>query len=186
MPRFIIVLLLFVLIVFSVSCSPTIKAGYDYDTKEDFTRFRTFDYLTFPDNSQMNEFVLKRTKAYLNQELKNKGMQQSSQNPDLLIAIHTQVRSKVQVGTLGYSYGPQVVYWSSYGYFGTYGWEVREYRKGTLVVDFVDAQQKEMVWRGVADGSIPEIPQTEKIDKIVNQAVKEMMKYYPPPARDEK
>jgi len=183
MPRFIIVPLSLVLIVFAISCSPSIKAGYDYDTKEDFSRFKTFDYLTFPDNSQMNEFVLKRTKTYLNQELKSKGLQQSSQNPDLLIAIHTRVRRKVQVGTLGYSYAPQVVYWSSYGYMGTYGWEIREYQKGTLVVDFVDAQEKEMVWRGVADGSTPEIPQTEKIDKIVNQAVKEMMKNYPPPAQ---
>jgi hypothetical protein len=175
----------FVWIIFSITCGPTMKAGYDYDTKQDFVRFITYDYLTFPDNTQMNEFVLKRTKAYLNQELKSKGLQESSENPDLLIAIHTKVRSKVQVGNMGYAYAPQMYYWSSYGYFGTYGWEVREYQKGTLVVDFVDAQEKVMVWRGVADGSIPEIPQTEKIDKLVKQAVTEMMKYYPPPARDE-
>ena len=186
MSRFILVLLSMVWIFYSISCSPTIKTGYDYDTKEDFARFKTFDYLTFPDNSQMNEFVLKRTKYYLNQELDSKGLQQSSENPELLIAIHTRVRSKVQVANMGYAYAPQMRYWSSYGYFGTYGWEVREYQKGTLVVDFVDAQEKEMVWRGVADGSIPEIPQTEKIERIVKQAVKEMMKNYPPPARDEK
>lgn len=185
MPRFILVLFSLVWIISFISCGPTMKAGYDYDTEKDFTRFKTYDYLTFPDNSQMNEFVLKRTKAYLKEELSSKGLQQASENPDLLIAIHTRVRSKVQVGNMGYAYAPQMRYWSSYGYFGTYGWEVREYQKGTLVVDFVDAHQKEMVWRGVADGSIPEIPQTEKIDRLVKQAVNEMMKYYPPPEREE-
>jgi hypothetical protein len=53
-------------------------------------------------------------------------------------------------------------------------------------VDFVDAKEKEMVWRGVADGSIPEIPQSTKIDRIVGEAVKRMMKNYPPPPLKEK
>jgi hypothetical protein len=186
MSKFIGVLLCLVWIIFSLSCGSSIKAGYDYNTDVDFSRFKTYNYITFPDNSLMNEFVLKRTKYYLNQELGSKEMRQSSEDPDLLIAIHTRVRSKVQVANLGYAYAPQMYYWSSYGYFGTYGWEVREYQKGTLVVDFVESQKKEMVWRGVADGSVPEIPQTEKIEKIVKQAVREMMKNYPPPPRKEK
>jgi hypothetical protein len=185
MYKFLLVLISSLLVIAILSCAPAIKAGYDYDTKEDFSRYKTFDYLTFPENTQMNIFVLKRTKSLLTRELISKGLQQSSEKPDLLIAIHTRVRSRVQVGNLGYAYAPQVVYWSSYGYFGSYGWQVREYQKGTLVVDFVDAREKEMVWRGVAEGSLPDIPQTEKIEKIVNQAVKEMMKYYPPPPRKE-
>ena len=173
-----------ILIVFGVlliNCGPSIKTGYDFDTKENFERFSTFEYITFPENSQMNEYVLRRTKVYLNQHLEKKGMKQSADNPDLLIAIHTQVTSKVQVSNLGYAYAPQMYYWSSYGYFRSYGWELRAYHRGTLVVDFVDAKEKEMVWRGVAEGSIPEIPQSVKIDEIVNKAVNEMMKNYPPP-----
>jgi hypothetical protein len=74
-----------------------------------------------------------------------------------------------------------MVYWSSYGYYGTYGWEAREFQKGTLVIDFVDARDKTMVWRGIADGSIPETPQTVKLDEIVEKAINSMMENYPPP-----
>jgi hypothetical protein len=169
-----------------VSCASSVKVDYHFNTEEDFEQFKTYDYLTFPENSQMNEYVLKRTKVYLNQHLENKGMRQTSENPDLLIAIHTQVRSKIQISHMGYSYAPQVIYWSSYGYYGSYGWEAREFQKGTLVVDFVDAQDREMIWRGIADGSIPETPQSVKLDQIVEKAVDSMMKYYPPPPVDTK
>jgi hypothetical protein len=177
------------LIIFGIllfNCAPTIKTDYHFDTNENFERFKTFNYLTFPENSQMNEYVLKRTKVYLSKHLESKGMRQSKENPDILIAIHTQVRSKIQISHLGYSYAPQTVYWSSYGYYGSYGWEAREFQTGTLVVDFVDAEDKEMVWRGVAEGSIPEIPQSVKIDEIVNKAINEMMKNYPPPPPKDK
>ena len=169
-----------------INCGPSIKAGYDYDTKENFARFKTYDYLTQPENTQMSELVLKRVKQAVDREMESKGLTKSSENPDLLIAIHTKVSSKVQVGTWGYSYSPTVVYWSSYGYSGTYGLQYREFQKGTLVVDIVESKAKEMIWRGVAEGSLPDIPRSEQIEKIVNKAVKEMMKNYPPPPPKEK
>jgi hypothetical protein len=39
-----------------------------------------------------------------------------------------------------------------------------------------------MVWRGVGEGALPDVPRSDQIDKIVNKAVKEIMKKYPPPA----
>jgi len=175
-----------IIIIFSLAlmqCAPSIKAGYDYDTEVEFSRYKTYDYLTHPENTQMSELVLKRVKQAIARELTPKGLTQVAENPDVQIAIHTNVRSKVQLSTWGYSYSPYVVYWSSYGYFGTYGLEVREYQKGTLIVDFIDAQEKQMIWRGVAEGSLPDIPRSEQIEKIVNKAVKAMMKNYPPPPR---
>lgn len=171
--------------ILTVHCASKIKTEYHYNSQENFERFKTFDYLTFPENSQINEYVLRRTKVYLNKHLESKGMQQSAENPDLLIAIHTRVERTIQISHLGYSYAPQMVYWSSYGYYGTYGWEAREFQKGTLVIDFVDARDKAMVWRGVADGSIPETPQTVKLDEIVEKAINSMMEKYPPPTQNQ-
>ncbi len=165
-----------------ISCGPSIKVGYDYDTEKKFTEFKTFDFLTNPDNSQMNELALKRVKQALIRELSPKGMVQSSENPDLLIAIHTNVRTKVQIASYGYYYAPYTVYWSSYGYYGAYNIETREFKKGTLVLDFIDSKSKQMVWRGTGEGVLPEVPRSDQIEKIVNKAVKEIMKKYPPPA----
>lgn len=164
-----------------VGCGPSIRTGYDYDVEKDFSVFKTYDFLTQPENTQMSELVLKRVKQAIQRELAPKGLVQTSENPDLLIAIHTQVRSKVNVTTYGYYYAPYTVYWGSYGYYGNYGLDVREYRKGTLLLDFVDARSKQMIWRGAAEGVLPEIPRYEQIEKLVNSAVKSVMKYYPPP-----
>ena len=183
MKKIILFLVLMSITILTVHCASKIKTDYHYNTEENFERFKTFDYLTFPENSQINEYVLKRTKVYLTRHLESKGMKQSTENPDLLIAILTRVRSSIQISSLGYSYAPQMVYWSSYGYYGTYGWEAREFQKGTLVIDFVDAQDKAMVWRGIADGSIPETPQSVKLDEIVEKAINSMMENYPPPQR---
>jgi hypothetical protein len=73
------------------------------------------------------------------------------------------------------------VYWSSYGYYGAYNIETREFKKGTLVLDFIDSKSKQMVWRGVGEGALPDVPRSDQIDKIVNKVVKEIMKKYPPP-----
>lgn len=181
MNRFFTFFLLVVCGVFLIHCGPSIKAGYDYDTEENFARFKTYDYLTHPENTQMSELVLKRVKQAIDRELAPKGLTKSSDNPDLLIAIHSNVRSQVQVGNWGYSYSPTVVYWSSYGYYGVYGLQTREFQKGTLVVDMVESKAKEMIWRGVAEGSLPDIPRSDRIEQLVNKAVKEMMKNYPPP-----
>jgi len=171
-----------VTMLFFIGCGPSIKVGYDYDTDKNFTSFRTFDFLTHPDNSQMNELALKRVKQALTRELSPKGMAPSTENPDLLIAIHTNVRTKVQIASYGYYYAPYTVYWSSYGYYGAYNIETREFKKGTLVLDFIDSKSKQMVWRGVGEGALPDVPRSDQIDKIVNKVVKEIMKKYPPPA----
>jgi len=166
---------------FLIGCGPSIKVGYDYDTEKNFSEYKTYDFLTNPDNTQMKELTLKRVKQAIIRELSPKGLVQSTENPDLLIAIHTDIRSKAQIATYGYYYSPYAVYWSSYGYYGAYNVEVREFQKGTLVLDFVDSKSKLMVWQGVGEGALPEIPRTEQIEKIVNKAVKEIIKKYPPP-----
>jgi hypothetical protein len=161
-------------------CGPSIKIGYDYDTEKDFASYETYDYLTTPDNTQMKELVLKRIKQALDRELSARGLKYSEDQPDLLIAMHSNVQSNLAVTGWGYSYGPYTVYWSSWGYHGAYGLQTREYNKGTLIVDFVDAKSREMVWRGIAQSALPEIPRSEQIEKIVNEAVSGIMKNYPP------
>lgn len=183
MKNFLGSVLILVMLFFLIGCGPSIKVGYDYDTEKSFPEFKTFDFLTNPDNSQMNILALKRAKQAVIRELEPKGLLQSTENPDLLIAIHTNVRSKVQIASYGYYYAPYAVYWSSYGYYGAYNVEVREFQKGTLVLDFVDSKNKQMVWRGVGEGALPEVPRSEQIEKIINKAVKEIMKNYPPPEK---
>jgi hypothetical protein len=48
-------------------------------------------------------------------------------------------------------------------------------KKGTLVVDIVDAKEKQLVWRGTASGILISDSQ-EKTEKAVGKSIQEMAK----------
>ncbi len=71
----------------------------------------------------------------------------------------------------------------TYGYrYGRYGRRVgtyttvQKYQQGTLVVDLVDAKEKELVWRGWAKGEVNDSVGKEKIDDTTAKILAE----YPP------
>jgi hypothetical protein len=173
--------LIVALISLSVSCS-SITTQYDYERGEDFSRFKTFSFIPVPPELGKNQLVMKRIDQAIIKNLATKGLTQTDSNPDLLIAIHTDVKDKVNVTSYGYAYAP----YYSFGYWGPGirgGTDVRQYEEGTLIIDMVDAQQKEMVWRGMASKALPSAPTPEKIDKIIDDVVSKIFNKYPPTAR---
>jgi hypothetical protein len=59
------------------------------------------------------------------------------------------------------------------------GVDTYEYEVGTLVLDFVDAKKKELVWRGTASGVIDPGKTAEQIDGIIAK----LLDNFPPPKR---
>ncbi len=71
----------------------------------------------------------------------------------------------------------------SYGYLGAgYGGagRVREYLRGTLVLDITDVRTGELIWRGWASKSLHSDPRPEKVRMYVDEAVAEMLADFPP------
>jgi hypothetical protein len=56
------------------------------------------------------------------------------------------------------------------------GTDTYEYEVGTLIIDFVDAKKKELIWRGIATGVVNPNITAEDIDRIVAK----IMENYPP------
>jgi len=150
-----------------ISCSSvTVKS--DFDANANFAQYKTFDFMSRSrDGNPLNN---KRVEAAIEQELIAKGLQkQAAGRPDLLVAYHTNVKDKIDVDTYGYRYG-------RYGRrVGTYT-TVQKYQQGTLVVDLVDAKEKELVWRGWAKGEVNDSISKEKID----DTVRKILGKYPP------
>ncbi len=149
-----------------ISCSSvTVKS--DFDANASFATYKTFDFMPHPSGNPLNN---KRIEAAVEQQLVAKGMQkQTAGRPDLLVAYHTNVKDKIDVDTYGYRYG-------RYGRrVGTYT-TVQKYQQGTIVVDLVDAKEKELVWRGWAKGEASDSVSKEKIDDTI---VKILEKYPP-------
>lgn len=164
------------LIVLLFGCATT-AVNYDYDKEYDFSSLKTYEWMTMPQNVRAEEFLMKRVKSALSRELSAKGITQDPDNPDFLVALHGSREGKVQVTDWGYSYGP-------FGrHIGGPRIDVHQYEQGTLIVDFVEAKTKQMVWRGIASRVLePDLTPQEK-EKLINEAVTDMMKNFPPGAK---
>lgn len=170
-----IFLLLASIILFSINCS-TFNVKFDYDSEEDFSKFKTFDFLKVPDDVRVNELVLRRIYRAIGLEFKNKGFTRVMNNADLLVAVHANIRDRINVVSWGYGYAPY--YW--YGYWGPHAVSAYRYEEGTLAIDIVKASEETLIWRGVGQGVLPEAMSPEEMDEMINKKVAKILREFPP------
>ena len=163
---------------FTISCASIYGVQHDYDKQVNFANLKTYGWMPIPDKADIDSLNVQRVKNAVNAEMKAKGLMMTSDNPDFLIAEHLGKKDKVQVTDWGYGYGPHGGYWG--GYWGPGGVSTYEYEEGSLILDFVDAKSKKMIWRGVAKAQIDSADTPEKREKLINEAVNEILKNYPP------
>jgi len=103
------------LVVVLAGCSSALNVQYNYNQTVDFTSFRTFDFFPLPSRAKTNPIVFERVKSGVTRELTRRGLQPASENPDILIAIHTDVTQKVDIADWGYISNPYDASWRRYG-----------------------------------------------------------------------
>ncbi len=171
-------LIVLCLMVITFGCS-TISVNYDFDSKADFTSLKTFSFLPVPEKANINTLNVKRIHDAVRNQLESKGFKAMTDNPDFLIAMHlTKKKKKLVVSDYNYNYS---------GYSRTQGtyWRTGitrefEYEEGTFVLDFVDTQSKELIWRGVARGEIRDDLSPEKRIKRINEGAQKILSNFPP------
>ena len=182
--KYLSIFLVFSLLVLIASCS-SISVKHDYDREANFVALKKFAWMQQPTTAmgdaraamQRNTLLDQRIKNAVNGQLVGKGLRQDSNNPDFLIAYHVGIQDKIDVTTSGYAYAGRGRY---------YGWaggrvDVHQYQEGTLIVDFVDAKSKQLIWRGTAQKALDPNPTPEKIEKNIGEAVAKMLEKFPPP-----
>lgn len=166
--------LLFLPIVMLVlaSCS-SVRVATDYDTKADFNSYKTFAfYKKGIDKAPISDLDKKRIMRAIERELLAKGMTKS-ETPDVLVSLFTKSRQRVNVSD-NY-YGGYYYPW----YYGTRPYNVSQYTEGTLFIDLIDAEKKELVWQGIGTGALTTRTVERKVKRI-NEFVKEILSKYPP------
>jgi hypothetical protein len=159
----------------AVACANwTLKT--DYNRMADFSQYRTYAWLPPPPSASearyVNTLVDQRIKQEVAARLAQKGIYEDrTGHPDFLIAYHVATEQKVDVTNWGYYIGP---WW---GWYGGPGVDVYSYTEGSLVIDFIDAQTRNVFWRGYAARPIeyPEVGSPKAAE-----AVDKMLRNYPP------
>jgi len=151
----------------------------DYDRDIDFSVYKTYDFVPEMRNNRARRttmrppakdgLIQKRIEGAVDNGMTSKGFTKvENRTSDILIAFHTGVNDKVDVDRFGYHYGRR---WQSRGV------SVHHYKQGTLILDFIDRQTKELIWRGWATSVVDESSRSqEKID----DAVAKILAEFPP------
>ncbi|MBT5289435.1 MAG: DUF4136 domain-containing protein [Flavobacterium sp.] len=169
--------LLFLLcLVVLTSCS-SVRVVSDYDTKVDFTSYKTFAfYKKGIDKASVSDLDKKRIMRAVEAELLAKGFSKSA-NPDILVSIFTKSREQVNVSdnNIGIGWGWGYNPW----FYGRTNININQYTEGTLFIDFIDKNTNELIWQGIGSGAM-KMSNIEKKEERINEFVYKIISTYPP------
>lgn len=145
----------------------------DFDQSVDFSRYRTYSLKRGTNTARPpelnNAIVSGKIDNSIRQQLNTKNLEESKR-PDLFIEWHFGAATKKQVFS-----------WPT-GRYGLGTHRTTSFStEGTLVIDFVDAATKELIWRGVNrdDKSKP-----AELSRRIEKDVKELLDRYPPKVKN--
>ncbi len=158
------------------------KVTVDYAHDFDFDGIKTFQYVDTKESNSKNELMAGRITDLIKKELREGGLTEVQENPDLFVTYHvtTEELSSFNTTSMGYGgyggYGPGWGGWGGYGYGGMGGmassttYETK-YTEGTLIIDGYDPADKKLVWRGTGTVTVKSKPekQIKQIENILTK-----------------
>jgi hypothetical protein len=176
------------------ACSPRVTTVNPAGT--DLSNYRTYAYLpnadvemqdTQMDADEVNQRIVETTKMHMDRQ----GFRLDRDNPDLLLLIsvardqETAVDTDPVYATYPYStYGVNTVspYYGSYYYNDFYGYndvvgydtDTYQYTEGTLVINLIDRESRETVWKGYTSDASYSGSTTGEIVELVDDIFDEM------------
>tara|TARA_R100000789_G_scaffold16603_1_gene19931 strand:+ start:320 stop:913 length:594 start_codon:yes stop_codon:yes gene_type:complete len=169
------------------ACGPTVRTVKAPNTNLDM--YETYAFL--PNSMELEnknndtKMVSETVLTTVTQQIQEEGLAMDRSNPDLLVLVSTKTGAESYTDTDPiyatypyYSYPTATnispYYNNSYYYnYGTvnrvvgYDTDTYNYKEGTLVIDLIDADSKETVWKGVTSDNIYSGNTTEAIADLV-------------------
>lgn len=162
-------------------CQTAAPVRFDYDKGADFGKFHTFGFLE--QNTQAKSLAMQTLEAAATREMEARGYKLAD-SPDLLVNFTGKLEDRTDVESVpGPMYGP------GYGYGGWYGapyggWNysqqvtTRHYKVGTLVMDIVDREKRQVVFQSGIEKTVTK-EMMEKREQALTTAVARLFSTYP-------
>jgi len=150
------------------ACAPSYRVYTDENDRADFSTYRTFRFME-NDQQRYAGLVEQRIRQAVTTEMEARGYTQAD-SADIWIALDGRVQEKRQLQVEHIPQGPY--------YWGWDGYTTREYRfrEGSLVIDLVDAKQRQLVWQG---GVIGIVTNETLSESEIQKAVHEIFERFP-------
>jgi hypothetical protein len=165
-------------VILLVGCSPEIRVHTDCDPEYDLWAFKTFDWgqkVNIEEGKNpfhYNELNDKRIKSAVQDQLTSRGYLLTDAHPDLILHYHIIVDNKSVLVTEPYGYNYST-------YWRRMETNIYSYREGTLILDLMDSQTNNLIWRGWAVSPLDSSYKPEEIDRLIKTAVAKIFKKFP-------
>src|SRR3981081_2234829 len=152
---------------------------YNFDKNADFSKFKTYKWVTIKDAAKVNDLTDKQIIAAVDAELATKGLTKTSDDSaNLYIGYQAGIGQEKQFTSFS----------SDWGYGG--GWyrggcdapgggmtsgSTSTIYVGSLVLDMYDSANRDLVWRGVASKTLDSKAKPDKQQKNLTKAVKKLL-----------
>jgi hypothetical protein len=164
---------------------PDVRA--DYDKAADFGKYRTYGFVSAPagDTTQFKSLAQQNMQNAAAREMEARGYTRSD-NPDLVINFKGKLEEKTDIESTpapmygaGWGYGG----WrgAPYGGYGMYGGTevtTHRYKVGTLVMDVVDREKRQVVFQGGVESVVTK-EMMENREAAIAGAVGHIFSKYP-------
>ena len=173
-------MLVLVLCIAMAGCATPLAVTSDYDTAADFAALKTFDWMPATGNVASDELLVKKIRNTVDAQLKAKGRTMAADNPDFLIAMELSGKTTYGGSTaVGMSVGIPVGRAGSVSVGGGKS-KPNEKKEGTLVLGFLDAKTKSLLWRSTATAAVKGSASPEEQQQKINEVIAAMLAHFPP------
>jgi hypothetical protein len=151
------------LVVLAISCSPVRTIHHDvnsdFDVNVDFSRLKTYQWVSMPATLRIEEFNRVRIREYVNTELGTRGLTVTEDNPDMFIAMFGGSYKAVDMTVL---------------------MDYDVYTVGRLKLAFFDAASSREIWWGETKADLSYDMTPEQKDQVTKDAVTRILEHFPP------
>ena len=171
------------------SCN-SIKVVTDIDTTVDFSKYETYEYFGWAENSGklLTDIEKTRIEKAFGVELNSRNLSYVKENGDLVITLYIVTEQKTQTtahtdyhgGAYRGGYGHRYGYGPGWGYgsgHSTTTVNEYDYVVGTLIISVYDKKEEKLVWESVGRKTLDE--SGKKRDENVSKSATAMMRDFP-------
>lgn len=185
--------LIFVILAATIMAScGGVKVTTDYDKSVDFTKFKTYSYYGWTEESDqiLNRFDKERIENAFGDEFAKRNINFVEKDGELIVSLFIVVEQKTSKTAYSNHYNMGGLGYHDYDYDYGVGWgggvgmgttttrfQESDYEVGTLVCDVFSSETKKLIWQGVGTGTVDANPQTS--EKNIPKAVAAIMDKFP-------
>lgn len=160
------------------SCTPALVVHQDFDPTANFGQHRTYQWYTteiagLEHQLDNRERIDRSVRVAVESALVQRGMSPDTESPDVLVAYYVSVGGQQGLDNENASS-------IGYGFTGIPNFKDTDaYTAGTLIIDLIQANSNELIWRGWAEA---DINPDSLVEADISRAVNYILAQYPPGA----